>query len=263
MISKNRFPSIALVEPQFAINVGYVARVMANFGFPRLYFVSTTKKQLDFEEASKFAAHGQDVIQQANFVPTIASLRKKHGILVGTTAIRAKRKSNISRTTMDFETFMPTLGRTLGNYSGSRSLSKVCFVFGRDTTGLTNEELRQCDFGITIETGTLYQTLNISHAASIVLYELSKYLRGAVKQKRSTRESQPQEHLREHALVVKLFLDLAKASDFQLYKRQKLEQSISRLVNRGNPSLRETYLLIGLASKAKSRIRNLEGQVSS
>jgi len=48
----------------------------------------------------------------------------------------------------------------------------VGIVFGREGTGLTNAELDQCDATLTIPTSTAYQTLNVSHAAAIVFYEL-------------------------------------------------------------------------------------------
>jgi tRNA/rRNA methyltransferase len=246
------------VDPQFSLNVGYVARVMANFGLSRLYIVSGDKKQINWDDASKFASHGEPVIRHASFVRDISSLRRKHAILVGTTAIRARKRSNISRTTMDFETFMPILARTMAYHSrNSRSLSKACFVFGRDTTGLTNDELRMCDYIVTIDTGSTYRTLNISHALSIVLYEIFKFLRAGQAKQNTHRGVEGSSHTKERELVVKLFLELAEASDFQSHKRQKLAETLSRLINRGNPSLRETYLLLGLASKAKTRIINL------
>src|SRR5439155_27136185 len=45
-------------------------------------------------------------------------------------------------------------------------------VFGREGTGLTNVELGHCDATLTIPAVSEYQTLNLSHAAAIVFYEL-------------------------------------------------------------------------------------------
>jgi TrmH family RNA methyltransferase len=251
-------PSLAVVEPQFAINVGYVARAMANFALPNLYIVSGTKPAIDWDEASKFASHGERLIGSMQLVPSISSLHDRYPILIGTTAIRARKKSNVSRTTLDFETFLPTLSRTMGfnRRTKPNAFAKACFVFGRDTTGLTNDELRQCDYVVTITTGSSYQTLNISHAVAIVLYGLKNYLWNSAG---SFSKSQDiPKHRQEHEMIVKLFLDLAELSDFQSHKRQKLSETLSRLINRGNPTLRETYLLLGLASKARSRIQQLE-----
>ena len=48
--------------------------------------------------------------------------------------------------------------------------SKVALVFGRESTGLTNEELKLMDFIIRIPANQNYPTLNISHAVGIILY---------------------------------------------------------------------------------------------
>ena len=63
-----------------------------------------------------------------------------------------------------------------------RELSKVLAqqagtvgtVFGREGTGLNNHELSLCDAIVTIPASKAYQTLNLSHAAAIIFYELFK-----------------------------------------------------------------------------------------
>ena len=47
-------------------------------------------------------------------------------------------------------------------------------VIGREGEGMSNEEIVKCDFVVTIPTSKKYPTMNVSHAASIILYELSK-----------------------------------------------------------------------------------------
>jgi tRNA/rRNA methyltransferase len=262
----NKLPAVALVEPHFAQNVGYCARVMANFGASELYVVSGSQKQIDWQEATKFASHGEQVIRKIKHVKSFDSLRRRFSILVGTTAIRAVRKSNISRTTREYNAFVPELLRALKPTTAGgapQKMNDICFVFGRDTTGLTNEELRQCDFAVTIETGTSYRTLNISHALAIVLYELHKFLKHSFSDAARVRHPLTSgQDVRQ--LVVKRFLELADLSDFQKYKREKLSESLRHLINRGNPSMRETYLLLGLASRACSTIKRLEkAQASS
>jgi TrmH family RNA methyltransferase len=53
-----------------------------------------------------------------------------------------------------------------------RQAGTIGIVFGREGTGLTNAELSQCDATLTIPANSEYQTLNLSHAAAIVFYEL-------------------------------------------------------------------------------------------
>ncbi len=53
--------------------------------------------------------------------------------------------------------------------------AEVALVFGRESVGLTREELRYCDILSTIETGSEYNVLNLSHAVSLYLYILTRH----------------------------------------------------------------------------------------
>jgi len=264
--------SVAFVEPEFARNVGYLARVMANFGLGGLLIVSRDDgefgRRIDKAEASKFASHGDYIIHETKWVRSLDKLRDQYRILVGTTAIRGKRKSNITRKTLEIEKAVPKISSAIASLKPQRNshIQKItqkplCFVFGRDTTGLTNEELRKCDYNITIVTGTEYNTLNISHAAAIIFYSFVNYFKEhpdvRVSKGRRTMESAESPSRLEKERVVSLFEELAENSDFQDYKKERLRETITRLLDRSNPSLRELYLLMGLASKARTKIRIL------
>ena len=57
-------PRIVLVEPQGALNVGSVARVMMNFGFNELFLVNP-RCDLHSEDAFKMATHAKEILQKA------------------------------------------------------------------------------------------------------------------------------------------------------------------------------------------------------
>lgn len=260
--------SVAIVEPEFSQNVGYLARTMANFGLSKLFIVSAKDKnssRIDKDEASRFASHGEYIVRNAKWIRSMDVLRNRYRILVGTTAIRGKRKSNITRKTIELEDALPRIVKSVFALSSlktspsvRRTRSPVCFVFGRDTTGLTNDELRKCDYNVTIVTGSEYNTLNISHAAAIIFYSFRNYydLFQSSLLKRATRMKEVPSR-REKERVVSLFEQLAAKSDFQDYKKERLKETLTRLLDRSNPSLRELYLLMGLASKAQTKIRIL------
>jgi tRNA/rRNA methyltransferase len=251
--------AVAMVEPEFGINLGYLARTAANFGIKKVVVVS--RRKLDKEKISKallFAAHGRSLIEKLEYFPSVRSLKRNFEILVGTTAIEARRKSNLTRRTLSPEECARMI---FGQMKGpSNRSTKACFVFGRDTTGLTNEELRQCDHALTVRTLSTYNTLNVSHAAAIVFYTFTK-LRGSeelTKVRTIIRNSPPVlSGRKERERVVILFLRLAEDSEFQSFKQKLLRESLERVLNRSDPTLRELYLLMGLASKADSKIRRL------
>jgi tRNA/rRNA methyltransferase len=245
--------AVAVVEPEFPLNLGYVARCMANFGLTKLFVISGTKMRREFlREASVFASHGHSLIQEAQVVASLDALHKRDFLLIGTTAIQGRRKSNLTRKTSSLEEWAASVTRTL---SGGKA--KGCIVLGRDTTGLTNEELRKCDFSLTIRTGSNYNTLNISHAAALILYEFSREL---AKRKQGTGKPKEKSGRVERERAVRLFGELAVESEFKSFRSGMLRETLLRLFGRSDPSLRETYLLMGLASRALSKIRRLESR---
>ncbi len=148
--------SVALVEPRYAVNVGHVARLAKNFGVRKLYLVNP---KVDMSVATVYAAHASDVLDNARKV-TFAGLRRENQLLVATTAVRAAKGSNVIRRTVRPE----RIGELV---AGART---AALVFGRDTTGLTNEEIGLCDVTTVIDTGTRYRTLNVGHAVAIMLH---------------------------------------------------------------------------------------------
>ncbi|MDG6906863.1 MAG: RNA methyltransferase [Nitrososphaerota archaeon] len=243
--------TVAVVEPEFAANLGYIARVMANFGLNKLIVVSS--KRLDtkwLEEARVFASHGKKLIDHIAIVHSVVALRRKFQLLIGTTAIEGTRKSNLTRKTLGVEECASKLAGRIAHHPGSS-----CIVFGRDTTGMTNEELRCCDYTLTIRASEEYNTLNVSHAAAIILFVFSR----ALESKRS-REKPVTSTRRERERAVILFEKLAEEAGFQNFKSGLLREAMTRLFDRADPSLREIYLMMGLASKSASKIRRLTSQ---
>ena len=51
--------SICLIEPLYPINIGYVARIMKNFGFDKLLLCNSNT---DLQKARPFASHGADIL---------------------------------------------------------------------------------------------------------------------------------------------------------------------------------------------------------
>ena len=255
--------AVGIVEPEFGINLGYLARTMANFGMQNLLVISS--KKLDEENLSKarlFAAHGRWLIDRLQYVHSLEKLKRKYKMLIGTTAIEGRRKSNITRKTLGVEECAATVVSRL------RPRSNACFIFGRDTTGLTNEELKACDYTVTIRTHSNYNTLNVSHAAAIIFYIFT------ITQRLSSlntglRQSQPKWNgsaalatRKERDRVVLLFQKLAEEAEFKEFKSKLLQETLQRMFNRGEPSLRELYLLMGLASKVTSKIKRLSKRAS-
>lgn len=150
--------AVALVEPHYSINVGYIARVMANFGLRKLLVIGRDPKRT--ATSIKYASHGSDLVLKSSLYPSLKDVRREWGLLAATTAIIASKPSKLERRAYSPEEFAKfTLGRR-----------DVAIVLGRDTTGLRRDELLECDVVVHVPTWSSYPTLNISHALAIILY---------------------------------------------------------------------------------------------
>jgi len=156
--------AVAFVDPQRSMNLGYVARTMANFGLADLVVISGDERKLRSKTAMKYAAHGSRVLENARVLPSIGSLRRERGLLIATTAKVFGASRRVIRRGITPE--------ELVDMAAYRE--DVAIVLGRDTVGLTNDEIAECDFVMHVPTWTDYPTLNISHALAIMLYAIAK-----------------------------------------------------------------------------------------
>lgn len=226
--------SVTLVEPKYPVNVGHVARLLQNFGVKKLYLV---KPKVDISAAAVYASHASSLLDRA-VVTTLEKVRKENDLLVATTAVRASKKSNVIRRIVGPD----RIGRML---QSSRSSS---LVFGRDTTGLTNEEIRLCDVTTTIETASSYRALNIGHAVAILLYLASRGTRGGSRmQSREARE-----------VFAKNLYQLAMASRVPPHKTKNLFEASKRMATGSALTDRQLNMMSGVLRKALQTIDSLQ-----
>ncbi len=153
--------SIVCVEIENPGNLGAICRAMKNFGFGELILINP-KTSPKNSEAIRRAKHAKDILAGAKIKSW--DCLKNFDYVIGTTAKLGSEK-NISRTPMTPE----QLSEIIKDKKG-----KTAVLFGRDGAGLTNEEIKKCDFVIAIPTSKKYPAMNISHAAAIIFYEFFK-----------------------------------------------------------------------------------------
>ena len=91
------------------------------------------------------------------------SAAKNVDVVVGTSSVAAKSSSNVSRVAITPKQLAERIVSAKGT---------VAIVFGRESSGLTNQELEACDFIVTIPASQDYNVLNVATAASIIFYEI-------------------------------------------------------------------------------------------
>ena len=236
--------AVALIEPQYSVNVGHIARLMKNFGDKSLYFVSP---HFDNTEAAKYSTHGNDVLLSAKTV-TLSQLRKEFDMLIATTAIQATSRLNILRESISAE--------QLAKIIHDSSTKNFCIVLGRESSGLNNEELKLCNLVVTIDTKTNYKTMNVSHALAILLYEISKLhsseLPGKKNKKRVDFASQ-----KDVDLLLQYVGKLADTGNYDPHKKPLLEAAAKKTFAKSVPTTKDIMLLISLVRKSLLTIERL------
>jgi len=228
--------AVTLVEPQYPVNVGHVARLMKNFGLKKLYFV---KPRFDRAEAVKYSTHGKDVLAAAR-TATLAQLRKRFDILIGTTAIPATSRLNVVRESISAE----QAARIIRDGAGK----DFCIVLGRESSGLNNRELALCDLVAVVDTKTRYRTMNIAHALAVLLYEISKN-KPELPVKKSKKSAGPASQ-QDIDLLMQYTSRVADAGNYDLHKKPLLEAALKKLFAKGAPTAKDVMLLVSLMRRS-------------
>jgi TrmH family RNA methyltransferase len=150
---------VVLVEPEGEYNVGFVARLCRNFDVDELYIVNP---KCDLTTAARFAAHGLQTLNSACIVKDLKEALQGVDLKMATSS-DADNPGDILRTSVP-----PWTAAELSK--GKRT----AIVFGRESVGLTRKEIAATDFLVHIPASKDYPVLNLSHAVSIILYELRK-----------------------------------------------------------------------------------------
>ena len=153
---------IILVEPNGPINVGSIARLCSNFKVDQLRIVSP-RCDIHSLEAKKMALKGFSYIQDSKIFNTLIDAISDCELTLascGRIELSESRKiplENISNWVKKF-----------------KNINNLAIIFGREDRGLTKKELLMAQKIFKIETDLNYPSLNLSHAVSIVLYELNR-----------------------------------------------------------------------------------------
>lgn len=228
--------AVALIEPQYYVNVGHIARLIKNFGLKRLYMVNP---QYDKEEAVRYATHGKDILASAK-VTTLEQLRKKFDILIGTTAIQATSRLNVLRESISPE----QMAKIISDANGK----DFCIVLGRESSGLNNEELGLCDLVCIIDTKTKYRTMNVAHALAVLLYEISK-LKPETLDKKSSKKKIDLASQQDIDLLMQYVDKIASLGNYDMHKRPLLDAAIKKILAKSMPTTKDIMLLVSLLRK--------------
>ena len=163
MKKKNFNLKVVLVEPNGPINVGSIARLCSNFGVNELRIVSPQCDVFSLE-VRKMALKGQSYIDNCKIFNTIPEAIFDCDLVLATCG-----RIDLSN---DIECESPEeISKWISSFV---EINNLGILFGREDRGLSNNELLFAHKIINIKTSQNYPSLNLSHAVSIILYELNK-----------------------------------------------------------------------------------------
>lgn len=142
-------------------NLGAIARLMANFGCDELVLADPATH--DFRGAEKLGVGGEGVLKHFSVARDLGEALGGVVYAVGTTS-RAQLKR--------FSALSPEEGAARLAHHAARG--KVALVLGGEKRGLSDDELAQCQDAVVIPTPGPQPSMNVSHAAAVLLYACSR-----------------------------------------------------------------------------------------
>ncbi len=155
-----RFPLI-LVSPARPENVGATARAMKTMGFSELRIVDS---DVHLDDAARRVAHGAtEILDNATRWDSLAAALEDIDFSIATTA-RSRAKFRYYATPQQVQTVLEEKQQWIGS---------AALVFGREDSGLTNDELERVDLLTGIPMAGDYPSLNLGQAVMVYCYQLS------------------------------------------------------------------------------------------
>lgn len=163
---------VVLVQTSHSGNIGVVARALKNMGLCRLHLVSP--KQFPSEEAVARSSGASEILDVAKVFDSLVDAVADASYVVGASArMRSFPWPVMSPGDLSGQVVEQlTSASTVDESATGNTCTDIALVFGRESSGLTNEELQQCNAHVNIPANPDYSSLNLAMAVQVISYEL-------------------------------------------------------------------------------------------
>ncbi len=241
-------PSIILVSPQGAGNVGGVARLCRNFGISDLRLVEPRCDHRSLE-AQKMAMHGDSILSSLQIFNTLEEALKDQTMAVAV----SKRQLAERRPSADCFTFNQNWNEII-----PRDAS-VAFVFGREDRGLSVKEMQLCQWLVEIPTHPEYDSLNLVSATAVVTALWSHHWMNPLKLSEKQGPTPPSQSSRQ-AFFEELTDVLTQIKFLNPQNPGHIFKDLHAIYERANLSERELRILFGVITQVKKNLVTTEQQ---
>ena len=229
---------IVMVETTHPGNIGAAARAMKNMCLSQLVLVNP--KCPIGERAYSRGSGANNILDERVLVDTLPEAVSDCRLVVGTSA----RLRSLAWPELTPESLAQKIGVSSDD-------EKVAIVFGREHAGLTNEELKHCNYTVTIPTNPDFSSLNVASAIQVVSYEVYKIFNAEIDQ------DIPENHepIADGAELEGYFAHLEQvliSTDFlNKDNPRQMMKRLRRLYQRAEPSKNEVNILRGILSSVE------------
>jgi tRNA/rRNA methyltransferase len=232
---QRRGPTIILVEPQLGENVGMAVRAMANFGLSSLRLVAPREGWAG-EKARAVAAGAGGILDGAEVFPDARSAVADLGLVYATTA---RQRGQMKRVFAPDAAMLAALPRLDAG-------EDVGILFGRERTGLENDEIALADAIVTFPVNPAFASLNLAQAVLLVGYEWFKLASAGAVPLGDTLRSPPA----PREMVVSLFeaveTELDAVDFYPGNKRPVMTRNFRDMILRMSPTRQDVKTLRGV-----------------
>ena len=234
---------IILVEPSGPLNVGSIARLCSNFEVEELRIISP-KCDIFSLEAKKMALKGQTFLDNCKVFDNLENAIFDCDLVLASCGRIDVNKDSIFESSEDIFNWILSF----------KKINNLAIIFGREDRGLTNSELLLANKTFNIPTSKNNPSLNLSHAVSIVLYELNKSSKRNFKKDLEVFNLASSKQIHDSFLEIEEML-LGVGYLFKHTSRAKIGK-FKNYILRANTSMHEINVLRGIVHQIKWFLNN-------
>jgi len=232
---------IVLVNTSHPGNIGATARAMKTMGLEELYLIKPAL--FPHVRADEMASGALDVLGKAVVTDHLDDAIADCGLVMGASA-RSR--------TIPWPHLTPRQCAEKAIFESSQT--KIAILFGREQSGLTNEELHRCHFHVEIPSNPGYRSLNVAAAVQVIAYEL--YVRNLTSVAPASWDYDYAVTKEVEGFYVHLERILIALSFLKPEAPRQLMTRLRRLFNRARLDVMEVNILRGILNAVEKKIKS-------
>jgi tRNA/rRNA methyltransferase len=236
-------PAIVLVEPQLGENIGATARAMLNCGLEDLRLVRP-RDGWPNPAAWAMASGADRVLDQVRVCDSLPeAVADLHKIYATTARHRYMVKFELTPKRLAQEIHLSTA-------AGARS----GILFGRERTGLENDEVALADAVVVVPLNPDFTSLNLAQAVLLVAYEWFQARAEAPEKKLVLLDTRPATQEERHLFFTRLEKTLEETNFFRTEAMRETQwRKVQNLFSRADLTEQELRILHGMLSAFEGR----------